>query len=99
MLDDGPARVAADRASEHACRARSGVTCDEGPTNTIARVEAVLKASAERVGECKIAMLKALLGCWATVSDLAQRLAHGALKEGEPVTAEDGRQLVYLTAQ
>ena len=44
-------------------------------------------------------MLKALLGYWATVSNLAQRLEHGALKEGEPITAEDGRQLVFLTAE
>lgn len=44
-------------------------------------------------------MLKALLGCWATVSNFAQRLEHGALKEDDAVTAKDGRELVFPNAQ
>ena len=44
-------------------------------------------------------MLDALLSYWGAVSDLTQRQEHGALKEGERLTWEDGRRLVFHVAQ
>jgi hypothetical protein len=43
-------------------------------------------------------MLDALLAYWGTTSDLAQRQEHGAQKEGEVLTWEDSRRLVFHTA-
>ena len=35
---------------------------------------------------------------WGTLSDLVQRQEHGAAKEGEPLTWEDGQRVVFHTA-
>jgi hypothetical protein len=69
------------------------------PTKTVARVRAVLDLHKQTLGATRTELLDALLTYWGTVSDLAQRLEHAAQKEGEPISREDARQLVYLTAQ
>jgi hypothetical protein len=43
------------------------------------------------------AQLDALVIYWTTVSDLAQRQEHGAGREGESLTIEDARRLVFQT--
>ncbi|HMJ33167.1 MAG TPA: hypothetical protein VK501_04545 [Baekduia sp.] len=78
---------------------RHRVDSSESPTQTVARVRAVINARRDDLGEARSEVLDALLAYWGTVSDLTQRLEHGAQKEGEPVNSEDARQLVYLTAQ
>lgn len=41
------------------------------------------------------ATLDALVRYWGSVSDLVQRQVHGAQKEGEPLTKEDARRLLF----
>jgi hypothetical protein len=79
--------------------ARHGVENHSPPTNTVDRVRAALAAHKADLSDARAAVLDALLAYWGTVVDLSQRLEHGAQKEGDVVTAEDGRQLVYLTGQ
>jgi hypothetical protein len=43
-------------------------------------------------------LAEAIIGYWGAVSDLAQRQEHGAQKEGDPLTLEDSRRLVFHTA-
>ena len=65
-------------------------------SRTIDRIRAVL--SRADVGDSHRAFLDALLAYWGTVSDLVQRQEHGAKKEGEPLTWEDARRVVFQTA-
>lgn len=67
------------------------------PSKTIARVEAVLEASRQKLGERRRAFLDALLVYWGTVSDLVQRQEHGAQKEGEPLLFADAVRVVLQT--
>ena len=43
------------------------------------------------------AHLDAVIVYWGTVSDLVQRQEHGAAKEGEALTWEDARRVVFQT--
>lgn len=79
--------------------ARHGIQNDSPPTSTVDRVRAVLNAHKADLNDARVAALDALLAYWGTVVDLSQRLEHGAQKEGEAVTREDGRQLVHLAGQ
>jgi hypothetical protein len=84
-------------ASELAERVRiTGVPAD--PARTVDRIRAVVDKTAEGRGEKYQAFLSALLPYWGTVSDLVQRQEHGAQKEGEPLTWEDARRVVFQTA-
>ena len=76
---------------------RSGVPdMPSNPAKTVDRIKAVLNARA--LGDTHRAFLAALLAYWGTVSDLVQRQEHGAQKEGEPMTWEDARRVVFQTA-
>lgn len=44
-----------------------------------------------------LAQGKALVAYWGTVSDLAQRQEHAASRNGEPLTSEDARRLIFHT--
>lgn len=62
---------------------------------TVARVRSVLrgiKSNTER------AMLEALLAYWGTVSDLVQKQEHAGQRDGESLTWEDARRVVFHTA-
>jgi len=48
--------------------------------------------------EAYAAFYDAVLAYWGTVSDLVQRLEHGAGKEGEPTDWDDARLVVTQTA-
>ena len=65
---------------------------------TVKRLKAVLELKAKDLGKTAKPFLDALLGYWATVSDLVQRQEHGAQKEGQPLVWEDGRRVVFQTA-
>jgi hypothetical protein len=69
------------------------------PTKTVARVRSVIGAYRESLGTRRSALLDALLAYWGTVNDLAQRLEHAGQREGRPLSRDEARQLVYLTAQ
>jgi hypothetical protein len=60
---------------------------------TVDRIRAVLasvEASASVTAQCD-----ALVRYWGTTSDLAQRQEHGATREGEPLSSEDARRLIF----
>jgi hypothetical protein len=92
----------------HACREamqffsnrlveRAGITgMPADPAKTVDRVRATLQQA--NLGSTHRAMLDALLVYWGTVSDIVQRQEHGAGKEGEPLTWEDARRVVFQTA-
>jgi hypothetical protein len=71
---------------------------DPNPGHTVSRVEAVINQHEHALGEKVTATLSALVHFWGTVSDLAQRQEHGHQKGNEPLTHEDGRRLVFLSA-
>jgi hypothetical protein len=65
------------------------------PAKTVARIRAVLDHK-HCTGKRR-EFLDALLNYWGTVSDLVQRQEHGAGKEGEHLTWEDTRIIVFHT--
>lgn len=70
---------------------------DPDPTHTVARVRSVLGRLKPKTSEKVYAFLDALLAYWGCVNDLVQRQEHGALKEGENLTWEDARRVVFQT--
>jgi hypothetical protein len=76
---------------------RAGIPtpASEAP-RTIERIRAVLDKAA--LGDADRAFLAALVSYWGTVSDLVQRLEHGAAKEGKALTWEDARRVAFQTA-
>ena len=78
--------------------AQLGVEADRDPAHDIARIRAVLADQKAKLGDTHAAMLDALLAYWGTVSDLAQRQEHGAQREGEALSWEDARRLVFQSA-
>jgi hypothetical protein len=68
------------------------------PTMTKDRVSAVLLMHRSRIGTKRRALLDALFRFWSAGVDLVQRQTHGGLKEGEPLTWDDGRRVVFQTA-
>ena len=68
------------------------------PTKTLDRVSAVLRMYRARLGERRLALLNGLFEYWRAAVDLVQRQEHGGQKEGEPLGWEDGRRVVFQTA-
>jgi hypothetical protein len=64
---------------------------------TIRRIRAVLGATDTRPDKTTKAFLETLLEYWGTVNDLVQRQEHGGQREGDPLTWEDGRRVVFHT--
>lgn len=71
---------------------------DQDRQHVVARIRAVLHLHRERLGATAVPFLDALLVYWGTVSDLVQRQEHGAAREGESLIWEDGRRVVFQTA-
>ena len=65
------------------------------PANTVARLRVALKAST--LAKTDREFLDALVAYWGTVSDLVQRLEHGAQREGTPLQWKDASRLVFQT--
>lgn len=63
---------------------------------TISRLRFVI-GKTPRLGETARAHLDAMLVYASTLIDLTQRQEHGGLREGEPLTWDDGRRLVFQT--
>jgi integrase-like protein len=68
-------------------------SADAKPNETIKKIRAVL-ASSENMSDKTRELVLAYFG---TASDLTQRQEHGALRENEPLTANDGRRVVFHT--
>jgi hypothetical protein len=64
----------------------------------IIRLKAVIAHRSTKLGKTLPKFLNALIEYWGTVSDLVQRQEHAGQKEGEPVTWEDARRVVFQTA-
>lgn len=71
-----------------------GVKLTSRPEQTIAALRTVI-ASKGTTSPRVAAQLDALVAYFGTVSDLGQRQEHGASKEGEPLTADDARRVVF----
>jgi hypothetical protein len=79
--------------------ASGGITDpDPNPAKTVKRLRTVIHAHQARFGEAHRDLLSALVSYWGEVNDLIQRQEHGGQKEGEPLTWEDGRLVVFQTA-
>lgn len=75
--------------------ARLNVACTLEPQKTLERIRLALGTiPSEQIR----AFIDALVVYWGTVSDLAQRQEHGAAKEGQKLSGEDARRLVFHTA-
>jgi len=70
---------------------------DGNKAATVRRLQSVLDKKEKDIGKTIKPFLEALLAYWGTVSDLVQRQAHGGQKEGEPLTWEDARRVVFQT--
>jgi hypothetical protein len=68
------------------------------PTKTLDRVSAVLSMYHAHLGERRLGLLNGLFAYWRSAVDLVQRQEHGAQKEGERLSWEDGRRVVFQTA-
>jgi hypothetical protein len=75
----------------------SPVAVDPDPQKTINRLRAVLDAARASLGTTEADFLKALVEYWAALSSLVQRQEHAGQKEGQPVTWEDARRVVFQT--
>jgi hypothetical protein len=62
---------------------------------TVAKLRAALGQEVESSGVNS--MLDSLMDYWLAVSNLTQRQEHGGKREGEPLTAEDGRRVLFQT--
>ena len=67
-------------------------------TKTKDRLKAVIQHRKSRMSDKVTSVLEAMLVYWYTLIDLDQRQEHGAQKEGETLTWEDSRRLVFQTA-
>ena len=61
-------------------------------------MRAVVNHRSAQLGSTERPFIDALIAYWGTVSDLASRQEHGAQREGEPLTREDARRIVFQTA-
>jgi hypothetical protein len=71
---------------------------NQNPTKTLDRVSAVLQMYGVDLGKRRLALLDALFEYWRAAVELVQRQEHGGQKEGEPLGWEDGRRVVFQTA-
>jgi hypothetical protein len=68
------------------------------PAKTLDRVSAVLRMYHGGLGKRRHALLDALFAYWRAAIALVQRQEHGGQKGGEPLGWEDGRRVVFQTA-
>lgn len=72
-------------------------SADPDAARTISRLRTCIQAREELLPSTVKPVLDALIVYWGTVSDLAQRQEHGAVREGTQLVWEDARRLVFLT--
>jgi hypothetical protein len=72
-------------------------SCDPDPTKTKNRLRAVVEARRPALGEKAHDLLTAMVDYWGALVELHQRQTHGAQREGQPLTWEDGRRVVFQT--
>jgi hypothetical protein len=65
---------------------------------TVSRLRIVINSRKNFLGDSEKQFLDALLSYWGTISDLIQKQEHDSQKEGDPLTWEDGRRVVFQTA-
>lgn len=62
------------------------------------RFSSVLQKVGPQLGEAKTELLEALFGLWGAAGALVQRQEHAGQREGEALTWEDARRVVFQTA-
>ncbi|MEN3282093.1 MAG: hypothetical protein V7607_3233 [Solirubrobacteraceae bacterium] len=62
---------------------------------TVDKLRAVIDGQDDLSNRVRAMLRDALIPYWGTISDLAQRQEHGAEREGEDLTGEDGRRVVF----
>jgi len=65
---------------------------------TLDRLSAVVALRRPQLGKTRSDLLDALFCYWRVVGDLIQRQEHAGQREGEPLSWEDGRRVVFQTA-
>jgi hypothetical protein len=71
---------------------------DENVAHIVARLKAVLNYLGSDIPSTLKPFLDSIVSYWGTLSDLVQRQEHAGQKEGQPVTWEDARRIVFHTA-
>lgn len=71
---------------------------DEDVAHVVARLKAVLSHRASDIPSTLRPFLDSIVSYWGTLNDLIQRQEHAGQKEGQPVTWEDARRIVFHTA-
>lgn len=74
-----------------------GKSSSDPKPSTVKRLREIIEIKGAEKGETVKSFLKALLAYWGTISDLVQRQEHGGHKEGEPLSWEDSRRIVFQT--
>jgi hypothetical protein len=74
-----------------------GKTSSAPKPSTVRRLREFIEIKGAEKGDTVKPFLEALLAYWGTMSDLVQRQEHGGQKEGEPVSWEDSRRIVFQT--
>ncbi len=74
-----------------------GKASPEPKPSTVNRLREVIERRGVEKGKTVKPFLEALVVYWGTLSDLVQRQEHGAQKEGESLTWEDARRVVFQT--
>lgn len=77
---------------------RHGAHESDAGGGTVDSIRAVVKGQRHGRSDRGSDLLEALVAYWGTVSDLTQRQEHAARREGEALTAADGRRLVCYSA-
>ena len=78
--------------------ARHQVDLSDLPVDkTVKRLQRIVDKKRDGKRAAELALLDASIVYWGTLSDLVQRQEHGAQKENEPLTWEDGRRVVFQT--
>jgi hypothetical protein len=73
-------------------------TADPNPGQYRQRLDAVIDLFKPKVGKKRAELLHAVVNYWFAASAIAERQEHGADKDGDPVTWEDARRVVFHTA-
>ena len=71
---------------------------DKDKSHDIARLRAVVTHRAGHMATALRPFLYSLISYWGALHDLVQRQEHSGQKEGQPLTSEDARRVVFHTA-
>lgn len=74
-----------------------GERSTEEKNKDLNRIKAVIASNKSKIGDKVSVFLEAQYELWKSVNGLVQRQEHAGQKEGEPITWEDARRIVFQT--